>query len=212
MLTKNAPRFELKASTDGAFEGYASIFGEVDSYGEATDPGSFKASLSGRMPKMLWQHDQKRPIGTFTGASEDSRGLHVRGKLLLSVQDGRDAKEHIDAGTVDGLSIGYDAKGDTFDQKTGVRHLTSIDLHEVSVVTFPAGPSARITSLKAMELDELEDALRNGTLQRLSNRDAKRFVSAWRKMNSTEDFDDNSEQLAALAAQIKQSTRIYTGK
>lgn len=207
MLTKNAPRFELKAASDGSFEGYASIFGEVDSYGEATDRGSFKSSLSARMPKMLWQHDQKRPIGKFTGAAEDSRGLYVKGSLLLSVQDGRDAKEHIDAGTVDGLSIGYFVKGDRVDQETNVRHLTNIDLQEVSVVTFPAGPSARITSLKSMELDELEAALRDGTLQRLSNRDAKRFISAWRQMNRTEDADEvpqpTPNELAAFFAACK---------
>jgi uncharacterized protein len=208
MLTKDQKftGFELKAASDGTFEGYGSVFHEVDSYQEATEPGSFAKSIgSGRMPKMLWQHDQTRPIGTFSAVAEDSKGLHVRGKLLLSVPDGQHAKEHIDAGTVDGLSIGYNVKADRYDQKTGVRHLTEIDLHEISVVTFPAGPSARITSLKSIALEDLEDALRAGELPRLSNRDAKRFISAWRRMNAEEPQDDlpNPDELAAFFAACK---------
>jgi len=37
---------DLKAvSDDGAIEGYGSVFGNVDSYGEVVEPGAFTQSL-----------------------------------------------------------------------------------------------------------------------------------------------------------------------
>lgn len=211
--------FELKAASDGSFEGYASVFGETDSYGEATDPGSFVDSLasikaSGRPLPLLWQHNPANPIGTFNALAEDSKGLHVKGRLLLDVQQAREAKTLIDARAVSGLSIGYMVRGDRIDKATGVRHLTNVDLQEISAVTFPAGPGARITSIKSMSLEDLEDSLRDGSLPPLSNREAKKFMAAWRAMQRQDDPDEpNTEQLAKLAAQLNHfSTFLTTGK
>lgn len=213
--TLDSSAFEFKSSQDGSFEGYASVFSEVDSYKQATDPGSFTESLSrikesGRPLPLLWQHDTTKPIGTFTDLAEDSKGLHVKGKLLLDVQQGREAKSLIEAGAVSGLSIGYFVKGERFDQKTGVLHLTNIDLVEISAVTMPAGPGARITSIKSLTPDEVYDALRDGTLPRLSNREAKKFMAAWRALERDDEPEaPNPEQLATLAAQMKNFTKIY---
>ena len=72
----------------GEFEGYASVFGVVDSYKSEMAHGAFKDSLSawnskGRYPAMLWQHKTDEPIGIYTAVREDQKGLYVKGRLLI---------------------------------------------------------------------------------------------------------------------------------
>ena len=51
-------------------------------------------------------------------------------------------------GAVDGLSIGFRADRFQRDGASGVRRLKKIDLWEISLVTFPMLPQARVTALK----------------------------------------------------------------
>ncbi len=53
------------------------------------------------------------------------------------------------AGAIDGLSIGFKAERGRRDPRTGMRRLEKIDLWEISVVTFPMLPEARIRNVKA---------------------------------------------------------------
>jgi HK97 family phage prohead protease len=86
-----------------------------------------------------------QPIGVWDEVREDGRGLWVKGRILDSVARGREAAALIVAGAIDGLSIGYRtvraAKNDT-----GQRVLTELDLWEVSLVTFPMLPTARVAA------------------------------------------------------------------
>ena len=50
------------------------------------------------------------------------------------------------AGALDGLSIGYRTVRGRTDAKTGVRRLYEVDLWEISVVTFPMLPEARVSA------------------------------------------------------------------
>ncbi|SFA78152.1 hypothetical protein SAMN05421688_0833 [Poseidonocella pacifica] len=135
--------------TDGTeIEGYASYFGQCDHGNDVVQQGAYKTSLErilrdGRSVKMLWQHDPAQPIGIWDEVHEDARGLYVKGRILEAVEKGREAKALIDAGAIDGLSIGYrtvrSAKNDR-----GQRLLTELELWEVSLVTFPMLPSARV--------------------------------------------------------------------
>ncbi|GAC1333129.1 MAG: HK97 family phage prohead protease [Beijerinckiaceae bacterium] len=156
----DAPRrIEFKrAATDissvtpsGLFEGYASLFGIVDSGRYEVVAGAFAASLAKRSPagvKMLWQHRAAEPIGNWTSLAEDSHGLRVAGRLNLAVARAREVLALMRAGAVDGLSIGFKAGRSTTDRKTGIRRLYAVDLWEISVVTFPMLPQARITAVK----------------------------------------------------------------
>lgn len=137
--------------TDGLeISGYASLFGAVDQGGDVVAPGAYTASLaqialSGRSVKMLWQHDPAQPIGVWEEVREDARGLWVKGRLLESVAKGREAAALIGAGAIDGLSIGYRTVRATKDAQ-GRRRLAELDLWEVSVVTFPMLPQARVAA------------------------------------------------------------------
>jgi HK97 family phage prohead protease len=145
------------ALKDGAeIAGYASLFGAADQGGDVVQPGAYGASLArlasaGRGVKMLWQHDPARPIGVWDEVREDGRGLHVRGRLLLEVQAAREAHVLLQAGAIDGLSIGYRTL--RAEKSGGQRLLHEIELWEVSLVTFPMLPQARVQAAGADEAE-----------------------------------------------------------
>ncbi|MGI9395454.1 MAG: HK97 family phage prohead protease [Boseongicola sp.] len=135
--------------TDGTIiEGYASLFGKVDRSGDVVDSGAYAASLdalerTGRRVKMLWQHDPSEPIGVWDTVREDKKGLFVKGRLLRDVSRAKEAAALIDAGAIDGLSIGYRTVRARKDE-SGQRRLEELELWEVSLVTFPMLPEARV--------------------------------------------------------------------
>jgi HK97 family phage prohead protease len=142
---------EASVGADGLIEGYASLFGAADQGGDIVEQGAYARSLKeGRRIKMLWQHDPREPIGTWDEVREDERGLYVRGHLLQSVARAREAAALIEAGAIDGLSIGFRTVRATKNDK-GQRLLSELELWEVSLVTFPMLPQARLSQVRPEE-------------------------------------------------------------
>lgn len=172
---------EIRLGEGAVIEGYASVFGVPDRGGDVVAKGAYKASLAARAcaVKLLWQHDPSQPIGVWDEIAEDERGLRVKGRLLTDLRQGAEAHALLRAGAIDGLSIGYRTKKATSDGK-GHRHLTQVELWEVSLVTFPMLPEARVQAepdgAKAAELpgqtlaEELAVALA-GARRELSRQD-----------------------------------------
>lgn len=139
------------ALRDGCrIEGYASVFGVADQGGDIVLGGAYRASLArlkaaGRCVKMLWQHDPAQPIGVWEEIAEDAHGLKVKGRILSEVEKGREAVALLAAGAIDGLSIGYRTVTAERDAK-GQRLLREVELWEVSLVTFPMLPEARVAA------------------------------------------------------------------
>ena len=137
--------------TDGVVvSGYASLFGLRDQGGDVVLKGAYAASLKalaagGRRVKMLWQHDPAQPIGVWEEVREDAKGLWVKGRILADVARGREAAALLGAGAIDGLSIGYRTLRSERDGK-GQRLLAEVELWEVSLVTFPMLPEARVAA------------------------------------------------------------------
>ncbi|UWQ30415.1 HK97 family phage prohead protease [Leisingera sp. M523] len=151
----------LKDATE--ISGYASLFGQTDQGGDVVVRGAYTASLKalqdqGRTVKMLWQHDPAQPIGVWDEVREDKRGLYVKGRILTATPKGAEAAALIGAGAIDGLSIGYRTVKSGRGQD-GIRQLTEVELWEVSLVTFPMLPAARVAG-KSSALDAEADALR----------------------------------------------------
>ncbi|GAA3873005.1 HK97 family phage prohead protease [Celeribacter arenosi] len=153
--------------TEGVkIEGYASLFGIKDTGGDVVQKGAYARSLStlsqkGRRVKMLWQHDPAQPIGIWDEVHEDAKGLFVKGRLLTELQQGREAVALIEAGAIDGLSIGYRTLRAQKDQK-GARLLSELELWEVSLVTFPMLPEARLVAeAKGADPSEAEAMMRD---------------------------------------------------
>src|SRR4051812_33291947 len=68
--------------------------------------------------------------------------LHVRGQLNLAVRRARELAALIADGAVDGLSIGF--RTEKARPERGLRRLVEADLWEISLVTFPMLPGARV--------------------------------------------------------------------
>jgi HK97 family phage prohead protease len=181
MENKRVDLQEIKFSDDssdlGTFSGYGSITGNVDAHGDVIEKGAFADTISehsekGTMPKMLLQHglgfttDDALPIGVWTSMVENSRGLKLSGKLFaLDTDRGKYIHAGLKAGALDGLSIGFRIKDQTLGTKPSEpkRLIKSVDLVEVSVVTQPANPKARIGHAKSEDVTirEFERFLRD---------------------------------------------------
>lgn len=129
-------------------EGYASIFNVPDQNGDIVAPGAFAASLQKSSPvRMLYQHAADKPIGRWTSLREDARGLFVRGDIILSSGRAREVYALLGGGAIDGLSIGFQTVKARKEAGGEGRRILKADLWEVSIVTFPMAPSARVTHL-----------------------------------------------------------------
>ena len=151
---------ELTVINGTRIEGYASLFDRPDHGGDTVSRGAYSRCLqelarSRRTVKMLWQHDAREPIGVWDEVVEDEAGLYVRGRLLAEVARAREAAVLIEAGAIDGLSIGYRTRRCTRD-KNGRRCLSELELWEVSLVTFPMLADARVDA-KRQDADTLHD-------------------------------------------------------
>jgi len=148
---------QIGLSEENRIVGYASLFGAKDQGGDQVESGAYAASLKslksgGRAVKMLWQHDPSQPIGVWDEVFEDKKGLYVSGRILEEVRAGAEALALLRAGAIDGLSIGYRTLKASKTQDGG-RALKQLDLWEVSLVTFPMLPEARVQSSQDQEED-----------------------------------------------------------
>ena len=152
MLAPNEfTRSAAAIAPDGTVEGYASLFSEIDQARDMVMPGAFAASLRQRGIRrvpMLFQHDPSEPVGVWLELHEDFRGLYARGRLIPEVVRARELIALLKAGAADGLSIGFRTVRGRLDPKTRVRKLDQIDLWEISIVTFPLLPGARVRAVK----------------------------------------------------------------
>ena len=131
----------------GNFAGYASLFNVRDQGGDIMLPGAFSASVKRKGPRgirMLYQHDPAQPLGVWHEMREDGRGLFVRGRLATGTQRGQEVAELVRMGALDGLSIGFRTVLARRDPARRARLLKVVDLWEISLVTFPMMPGARI--------------------------------------------------------------------
>ncbi len=165
MKTKDFSLQIKDLSEDGTFEGYGSIFGNVDSYGEKVMPGAFIESLArhkrdGTSVVMLWAHNPEEPIGVWEDLAEDAKGLWGKGRIIRSIQRGKEVYELLKAKAVRGLSIGY--REIEHEKEDGIRLLKKLDLWEISCVTFPANRRARVEAVKSERMDEFARRLRDG--------------------------------------------------
>lgn len=175
----------LKASGEGyTFEGYASKFNGVDSYGDMIMPGAYKGALkackdAGRNPKMFFNHrSYDLPVGKWTSLKEDTVGLVVAGTLTKGMSLVEDIKLAMANETMDGLSVGIGLKATDYNwvddedkelrDKGVYRVIKNVSLlREISLVTFPADDKGRVDMdsikselLEVASLADLEQFLR----------------------------------------------------
>lgn len=143
---------------EGIIEGYGSTFEEPENhdwYGDVIDPEAFDEDLEERGDEvvMLWQH--KDPFGMPLELKVDKRGLYLVGKASDTAEN-QDRLTYIKDGVVRGLSIGYYPlevlyvkDGPRTPWGAPVRRILRARLIEISAVTNPANPHARIEGVKS---------------------------------------------------------------
>jgi HK97 family phage prohead protease len=154
-------RIEIKAALAvddaGLITGVAWPFGTPDRVGDMIEKGAF-ATAAVPLP-MLFGHDPLQPVGAWTGVAETDEGFVVKGKLTLSVNRAREVRDLVHDGAVGGLSIGFETRK-AAPRRGGGRTITDLDLVEISLVSVPCHPRARITGAKsAAEAFALADAI-----------------------------------------------------
>ena len=145
---------ESEESGPGYFVGYASVFGNVDSYGEVMEKGAFSDTLKeweGRKIPVFYGHDLTNPennIGYVESAEEDDTGLLVR--CVVDTEgpgNGPIVYKLLKEGRIDRMSFGFYVND--ADHKGGVTYIKKVSLLEVSVVPAPANPEAAINEVKS---------------------------------------------------------------
>lgn len=207
------PAIEVKFLGDGAdigtFDGYAATFNGVDAQGDTIMPGAFADTIAqhqaaGTAPALLWNHDMAEPVGKIVGMQEDAHGLKLRGKLNLNTSAGVKAHEHLKAGDVSGLSIGYVVPpGGQERQRGGTRILKKLTWHEASIASVPADSRARVTGVKMLgSRSELERGLRGEIALNLPRGAAAKIAAAgWPALVGCED-DPPQPDPKILAAKL----------
>jgi HK97 family phage prohead protease len=150
--------FQLRVKTldeSGQFVGVASTYGPpADLQGDIVEAGAFKQSIQhqGKGFPLLWCHAQSEPLG-LAKISDGAGGLMVEGSLLMSDPAAKRALDHLKAGSIKGLSIGYSVprgEGKVSYSDDGTRTLKEIHLYEISLCAVPANPQAMVTSVKTL--------------------------------------------------------------
>jgi HK97 family phage prohead protease len=190
----------------GVFRGLASTFGgPPDHHGHIVDAGAFSKSLAvhaarGTRPALLWSHDQDQPIGTWLDLQETDEGLEAVGKLNLEVAKAREVYALMKDGAL-ALSIGFLIHPGGSKHAADGRHLTELELIEISPVALPANTNARVTQVKGEfhTPNQLERAVRDAL--GLSARQAKRLIAGgWPAMVRDEPTEDENTEQAVKAA------------
>lgn len=141
---------------EGVISGYASVFGNVDSYGDIVVKGAFSKSIkkiekTGKVISVFYGHNMEDPranIGRVTELREDSHGLLFKAQLDLSGDTyGRLVYEQLKDGRLDSLSFGFSVISGA-NTEAGYE-LRELELYEISVVPIPANGEALITEIKA---------------------------------------------------------------
>ena len=192
-----------------AFSGIASTFGDADLVGDVVERGAFaEAAREPARVLMLWCHRMDQPIGVWDRIRESDAGLEVSGRLLLDVERGREAAVLLKHGAIDGLSIGFSVPpgGARVDRAAGVRRISRLGLHEISIVAFPANPRARVSRARDIKsIRDFESVLRDE--HGFPHRAAKRIASGgW---SALEDRDDRETVEMALAGLSAATARLH---
>lgn len=203
VATKAGPAGGLK---EGEFEAYASVFGNVDSYGDIVVKGAFAESLkeweaSPAVLPVLWGHNFADPdynLGHVVEAVEDDHGLKVRAVLDLESPKSAQVYRLLKAGRVSQMSFAFDVLDGGPVEKDGVEayELRRLKLYEVSVVPIGANQETEVLAVKAAA-EHMTATVREGLPLSTKTVDALRGVrdaldEAIRLSGTTSEKSDNT--------------------
>lgn len=183
--------FEVKAD-HGTISGYASTWTrEPDSYGDIVAKGAFAEHIAqikeeGRVLPFLFNHksdDLNAYIGTVIELKEDDHGLYFEG-TFDDTPEGQRARELALDGRLCKFSFAYDvleAGEVTLEDGRKANELRKLNIHEVSLVMYPANPDTSVVSVKA------------GRRNRKSDEDIIKQIISLANQLLTDEVDDIEE-------------------
>lgn len=188
----------------GIFEGYASVFDVVDSYGDNIKQGAFRKTLqegSDRV-KVLYLH--MNPFGKPIEMREDSHGLYTKTQATPT-KENQDRLQYIKDGVVDSLSIGYDLVEGKFDEnENGGYDIYELKLWEYSPVIWGANPLANIARDKEIaqltkSMNNIQDGFLNDDIEQVENaiKDIKALTG--KKPEASTSVTDESQKDNSIA-------------
>ena len=194
----------VDAVTNGLFEGYASTFGNIDSFGDTIMKGAFSDTITDREYPilMLAGHSSRAVVGKWLDMQEDDKGLYVYGEFTPGHTIASNVYASMRHGAISGLSIGFRiASGGAEEIEGGGRRISKVNLEEISIVGFPADADARVAIVKneieAIEsLRDCEHFLRDAGFSRAM---AKAFISQCRPLYQREADLENERKEAHQA-------------
>ncbi len=194
-------------SGSGLFEGYASTFGNIDSFGDTIMKGAFADTIDERDHPvlMLYGHSTYNVVGKWLHMKEDDNGLFVQGEFTPGHTIASNVYASMRHGAISGMSIGFRIpKGGAEDIKDGGRRINEIKLEEISIVGFPADNDARISIVKneieaIKSIRDSEHILRDAGFSRSM---AKAFISQCRPLYLRE-VEAEQERKEAMRADLE---------
>lgn len=221
-------RFQIKAAgkADGLEEGqilaYASVFGNVDSYGDVVAAGAFSATLkswgeSGRIIPLLYGHNMSDPAYNIGGivpsdAVEDETGLLVKATFDLDNPTAAQVYKLVKGRRLNELSFAFDVVSSTGEGESRV--LNELNLYEVSIVVVGANPATEIVAVKsaiaglkagraisAKNEASLREAQRS-MIEAVESIDAVLTTEAQQRSSADDDEESKSSAPVPLAAEL----------
>jgi len=107
--------------------------------------------------KLMWQHDQREPIGKITEGRHTEAGFEIRA-TISETQRGLDAITLLDDGVINKFSVGFVMRDSKVDDQRN-RIVTDAFVREVSLVSFPWYSDANVTEVRENDTDpEIPDS------------------------------------------------------
>lgn len=145
---------QITEKTAEEFTAIASSEAE-DRQGEVVEVKGWNLKNFKDNPILLWMHDHTKPLGKATRIWIDKATNQLRFKGVVSdaTEYGRAAKQLMEEGILNSFSVGFRAI-----DMDGNR-ITKAELFEISLVTVPANPQARLVAAKSLQDAGFEDAI-----------------------------------------------------
>lgn len=184
-LRSQAQPVELRSVEGGTSErvatGYAVLFNSeaniYDMWTEVFLPGAFDKSLQERDVIAIHSHDNGRILGRKNAGTltlrSDAKGLHFENSLP-DTSDGRDLAVQIGRGDVAGMSFGFRALVQEWDDSVDPpkRTVKEAELYEI---TYTAAPAYRETEVGLRSLEHAKAERRQHNKDGASSRIARRM-------------------------------------
>jgi HK97 family phage prohead protease len=175
--------------------------------------------------KLMWQHDQREPIGKITEGRHTDAGFEIRA-TISETSRGLDAITLLEDGVINKFSVGFVMRDSKMDDQRN-RIVTDAFVREVSLVSFPWYSDATVTEVREDDTDpEVPDSAnpKEDTVEEITPTDSglaevresiqmlEREIAGINKVEApAPSYRTAGEFLKALVSGDQAAERAYTG-